>query len=317
MTAAGFNLLEADDVRTRIPNMGWLDWLRSSDNPSAIETLLQHLSERVSELEGRQHGTLARRDSLSLLVSLHGTLAYIIYLSLLYLSLLPSHWPHLVILLAWPVLMLSLRFVVLKFYAHRLQRLGHQLESVKKKQTAEIDKLKKQTRYDETRALLEKLESPRPQQTKMNKSKMPRKSMPAAVGPGAPQQQQQTPTKGQQKQPPPQALLIDESLPSPASRGWVDRFADALLGDQDSPGSPGARGGRAATGQYALICGQCFNHNGLVLKEDLPYTRQLLCYCLSIQNTGNSSTSRIQLSQVWPLQPTQEAQRRIKAVQHA
>lgn len=49
---------------------------------------------------------------------------------------------------------------------------------------------------------------------------------------------------------------------SPASRGWADRFADALLGD-----------GEAASSKYALICGSCHQHNGLVLLEELATMR--------------------------------------------
>ena len=54
----------------------------------------------------------------------------------------------------------------------------------------------------------------------------------------------------------------NEAVMSPASRGWADRFADALLGD-----------GEAAASKYALICGQCHQHNGLVLLEELATLR--------------------------------------------
>lgn len=264
--------------------MGLLDWLRSSDNPDAIETLLKNLAQQTSRLEGKQHRVAARRDSVTLMISLHGTLAYLAYLVLLYFDVLPDHIhpfvpPHWLVLVAWPPLIFGLRQLVAKLFNHRLRSISHQLDALHKRQNAEIEKLKKQTRYDETRALLERLgespnpnsPSPLPPSSVQAKGKTPRKSMPASLS-----TPQGTPVKGGAAQAGPAAYLGTPanapnpqagSLMSPASsarKGWADRFADVLLGENESTGGQD---------KYALICGKCFNHNGLVLKEDLPYTR--------------------------------------------
>ena len=57
------------------------------------------------------------------------------------------------------------------------------------------------------------------------------------------------------------------SVPRP--RGWVDRVAEALLGENEQ--SPSSK--------YALICGKCHTHNGLVLKEELGTTQYVCPHC--------------------------------------
>ncbi|KAG0142435.1 hypothetical protein CROQUDRAFT_662511 [Cronartium quercuum f. sp. fusiforme G11] len=56
------------------------------------------------------------------------------------------------------------------------------------------------------------------------------------------------------------------SSPAGSNRGWADRFAEALLGDDEAKPET----------KYALICLKCFNHNGLVRQEELD-TIQYVC----------------------------------------
>jgi hypothetical protein len=52
--------------------------------------------------------------------------------------------------------------------------------------------------------------------------------------------------------------------PSPSiGRGWADRFAEVLLGDDEA----------RPESKYALICIKCFAHNGLVRQEELDHIR--------------------------------------------
>jgi len=59
---------------------------------------------------------------------------------------------------------------------------------------------------------------------------------------------------------PSRAETQQQPLPPPRKL-WYDKFADALLGEDESPVN-------AAASRYALICHKCFTHNGLV-KEDM------------------------------------------------
>lgn len=47
---------------------------------------------------------------------------------------------------------------------------------------------------------------------------------------------------------------ITPVLPTPEKK-WYDRLADTILGDDPA---------QAAQNKYALVCGECFRHNGLV-----------------------------------------------------
>lgn len=48
---------------------------------------------------------------------------------------------------------------------------------------------------------------------------------------------------------------------APTKKQWYDKLADAILGDDDA--SSGSQHSR-----YALICDNCFSHNGLVRESE-------------------------------------------------
>jgi hypothetical protein len=133
------------------------------------------------------------------------------------------------------------------------------LKTLRAQQKEQVDKIKKQTKFDETRSLLEKYtdEPPvpsSPQGTPFQaQRRMPRHSIAAVV---------QTPKKSP-KAGAPRVSEAAAAAIGPHQRGWVDRFADAILGDNEQ--SPAQK--------YALICAKCHAHNGLVLREELGVTR--------------------------------------------
>lgn len=53
---------------------------------------------------------------------------------------------------------------------------------------------------------------------------------------------------------------------APPKRQWFDRLADVVLGED-----PGAT---QAHSRYALICQNCFAHNGLVRESEWETTRE-------------------------------------------
>lgn len=56
-----------------------------------------------------------------------------------------------------------------------------------------------------------------------------------------------------------ESLSTDYTLPSPnpTRKGWLDKVLDAVVGESDGPQH-----------KYALICEECFTHNGLALPAD-------------------------------------------------
>lgn len=55
----------------------------------------------------------------------------------------------------------------------------------------------------------------------------------------------------------------------PQKRGTMDRFMDYLVGD-------------GPENRYALICQQCYSHNGMALKEEFEYLAFRCCYCYNL-----------------------------------
>jgi hypothetical protein len=72
--------------------------------------------------------------------------------------------------------------------------------------------------------------------------------------------------------PPPPQIVI----PTPT---WMDRFMDALIGDD------------SRNQKYALICSQCFNHNGLVPPEGFYNIRYRCPNCGFINKVEKSEQS--------------------------
>lgn len=172
------------------------------------------------------------------------------------------------------------------------------LRSLRKTQREKLDEFKKKTNFNETRSLLEKYDDSQPSTPVSSVSAFNRRG-PGPVpgggsvmsptparnpGPSVIQQQQQQPK--QRGIPPPimtngagapgtplPAHLMGAPTPQPYTPGpkkWYDKVADAILGDDDDP-----RAGAAAS-RYALICEQCFKHNGLV-KESMWEDTQYVC----------------------------------------
>lgn len=146
------------------------------------------------------------------------------------------------------------------------------LKELRKKQREELDKLKKKTKFDETRSLLERYDEK--SKAKVRRSVVlltSQERMPGGFGSPA-NSQAGSPVNGRGRvagatlnsTPVKQTASANTSVMSPMSRGWADRFADALLGENE-PQS-----------KYALICGKCHQHNGLVLREELASLRALI-----------------------------------------
>lgn len=55
----------------------------------------------------------------------------------------------------------------------------------------------------------------------------------------------------------------------PRERGTMDRLLEYLVGD-------------GPQNRYALICANCFSHNGMAMKEEFEYISKLAVYCLDL-----------------------------------
>lgn len=188
-----------------------------------------------------------------------------------------------------------------------------QLVILRKQQREKIEEIKKATNYYTTRTLLERYDDgprspalpPAPAGVSPNTTVKPGQDANGSAkqpqhpqSPSAAQKRQQprTPSRQlQQRQPGAQYATLPATpnhLQGPISPGlqqqlspspqrpippprkqWYDRLADAILGDEESSG-----GAREAASRYALICGKCFTHNGLVKESVWDDTREFSIY---------------------------------------
>jgi len=155
-----------------------------------------------------------------------------------------------------PIAILFLRRIVQIWFARKGAAEEKTLQKLLKDQRAKVEELKKKTNYYSTRDLLQRYEE----------SGTPSNSPLRAIPPNP-----ATPSRAQQpsllKQPP--SFQASQPMPTaPAKKQWLDKLADALLGEDQTPDS--------ATSKYALICEKCLGHNGLV-KEDMWENAQYIC----------------------------------------
>lgn len=162
------------------------------------------------------------------------------------------------------------------------------LKDLQRQRRAKIEEIKRATKYDHLRLLLEKYDDEKKPVTSQKGR--------GAAGPqtpikgGKPQQQGQAPGSAVARppipgqQPLPSAMRGSQPTGAPSSAGfvqpqsrasaapaqrtWLDRMADSVLGADPSSTALGPEQ------KYALICVSCKRHNGLARKEEFEEVRE-------------------------------------------
>ncbi|KAJ3216544.1 hypothetical protein HDU67_009329 [Dinochytrium kinnereticum] len=184
------------------------------------------------------------------------------------------------------------KFIVLWFKAKK--RIQDQLlETLRTQQKQKVEELKKKTGYYTTKGLIERYESPQKgDPNKLHMPGSPARGTPTGMPPGSGQSQLRQ--RHASMPSPPTGAILGNALGSPSmsgtptphnatpgqalgpnggtpstihsssqfgtpnttQRNWYDKVVDAIIGDEQPQQ------------KYALICQQCFEHNGLVLPEE-------------------------------------------------
>lgn len=154
------------------------------------------------------------------------------------------------------------------------------LQHLLKQQRNKLEEIKKKTNYYSMRDLLQRYDepvsSPGPRQRIFSAPTPTQPSTPQRPMPQNPNGRLQTPHQLGS----PLIAVSPPAAPVPAvppRKQWYDKLADALLGDDDTPNVSASR--------YALICEQCFAHNGLVKESMWEDARTL--FKLNISCTGS------------------------------
>jgi len=196
-----------------------------------------------------------------------------------------------------PIGLLCFRWLVQTWYQRKQESEKLRLRSLQKQLRDKVEELKKKTAYYSTKELLDRydektkpLSSPHsqsqparmtmtpPNNEALRQRHRPPSSSPANMPNSASPMQVNTSSPAHQSGPfsaplNHQPQLHDPKMfntPSPSGgRGWADRFAEVLLGDDEA----------RPESKYALICIKCFAHNGLVRQEELDQIQYLCPKC--------------------------------------
>jgi endoplasmic reticulum junction formation protein lunapark len=171
------------------------------------------------------------------------------------------------------------------------------LRGLLSKQRKHLDEIKKATNYDSTKKLIERYdESPTSSPSTPSRATRSNTNSPNGGTPSKPPKAPVHPLINQIPQTPrapghlsgisgtpsrefistpslnPESTPLDLAslqplLPTPEKR-WYDRLLDGLLGEDPT---------QASQSKYALVCGECFRHNGLLPKDEWEKTRES-CY---------------------------------------
>ncbi|KAA1118752.1 hypothetical protein PGT21_004558 [Puccinia graminis f. sp. tritici] len=209
-----------------------------------------------------------------------------------------------------PIGLISLRWLVQTWYQRKQESEKLRLRLLQKQLRDKVEELKKKTAYYSTKELLDRYDektklnpqsSPSnphqlgrmtmtpPNNEAMRHRQRPPSSSPANLSSTLSPIQNNHPSPAYQTGPPSTGATSSaahqqlhqkmSNSPSPSiGRGWADRFAEVLLGDDEA----------RPESKYALICINCFAHNGLVRQEELDHIQYLCPKC----GTFNPSKSK-------------------------
>ncbi|ORX39639.1 hypothetical protein BD324DRAFT_614439 [Kockovaella imperatae] len=283
--------------------MGLFSWFRKSSAPD-YETLLSRLSGEIEDSKLHLSEIRLRERRWSLLVNAYGVLLWAIWVGLWYLKAIPMGLVGIDRagvegkaigiggIAAGPFLLWALNRALHFVFARQRNSSESRLRDLLTKQRKHLEDIKKATNYDSTRKLIERYDdsappSPAHSQFGTGPPSQPNTPIrkgskgidgqrgPAGQQPGTPRapghltgaggtpmrQVPGTPVPIPDGLTPDQATAlslqmqaIQPVLPTPEKR-WYDRVVDSILGEDPAQG---------AQSKYALVCGECFRHNGLV-----------------------------------------------------
>ncbi|KAI8912666.1 hypothetical protein EDD86DRAFT_245545 [Gorgonomyces haynaldii] len=236
--------------------VGLFSWLKRAEEVD-YEKLLSGLEDEIRKTE-LALSTLTIRERKHLFNSLFYPLTVYVVVVAVYL-IYPSFpnnrtWGQYLMsvgpVVLGPPIIVVLRSFLKSWYAMTKRGLIMELEKLTKMQMDKIEEMKKKTAYYMTKGLIEKYESPKKTPMKEQKSlTLPNK----AVNPKIEQVKrvaQPSPLKSPMKEQ--SEPLPPKPIEPPQPPSWLDKVLDAIVGDGDGPQN-----------KYALVCEECFTHNGL------------------------------------------------------
>ncbi|KAJ7628228.1 hypothetical protein DFH06DRAFT_1272850 [Mycena polygramma] len=243
--------------------MSFLLRLLRSEKPPDDESVLASLARDIPRRQTLLADLRTRERTASALVTLYTLAAWLVYLGVWYFGFVSGsggsstrvkgaeRFVRALPVFVGPVVILFIRRIVQVWYARKGDAEDKTLQVLLKAQRAKVEEIKKKTNFYETRELLSRYDSANGN----GGNGSPRPSVPPPPSPSAASPSASPFAPPPSGAPPPQA---------PHRRGWFDTLADVLVGPDDAALSAAQKQAIDEKQQYALICGGCFAHCGLV-----------------------------------------------------
>lgn len=174
-----------------------------------------------------------------------------------------------------PIVIAAVNFLINSFYRYLISGQRKRLDSMVKKHKAKIEELKKLSNYNTTNLLLEKYgdKPPRKALGKPGNSpktnKRPRKPMQKKKPSNGLPPTANIPKANPLTVTPPPSLRPPPSPAAPVSKSFQDRILDYIIGSDHNEN---------IESRYALICANCYTHNGLAPPGSTdPFSTTYIC----------------------------------------
>ncbi|KAK4049096.1 hypothetical protein OIO90_005566 [Microbotryomycetes sp. JL221] len=268
-------------------------WSRRSTSTD-YETILSRLEQDINKAESHLLQIKLRERRSNALFLTYGITVWLLYFGVWYLYL--RHNQHstgqLVVvtlpLIVGPVLLVFTRRFVRSFYRRQQTKEETNLRSLKKQQRAKVEELKRNTGYYSTKTLIDKYDDEQGSnkqhgiESTTTKGGIKAQARSNATKPPPQQQQQQQQNQSQQQQATSPLIPLAPSAVAQPPRTFMDKVADALIGTNNE---------QEPFNKYALICSKCYNHNGLVPKEEFE-TIQYQCPRCGFMNLSRQTLAQ-------------------------
>lgn len=267
-----------------------------SNQPKDAESYEKELSRLAAKIALRQQN-LARANirlrRAKGAVTLYCSVIYTVYSSIVIFGVKDRHWIHLFALIFGPLGIWALRWIIQSWYTWVKNSNQEYIKELEIQHKELIEELKQKTNFYSTQALLDRYdtEKSKKDQKETVQGQPGQRDQPSQGQPGAQSQPSQEQSgspnlksnqlRTQQSNPelaqsttsghPPSGLSPSSVLPLQPfvlyTPRWYDRILDILVGeDEQSPKN-----------RQALICANCFNHNGLAQYGESAQTVVYIC----------------------------------------
>uniref|UniRef100_A0A667GSY4 Endoplasmic reticulum junction formation protein lunapark n=1 Tax=Lynx canadensis TaxID=61383 RepID=A0A667GSY4_LYNCA len=224
---------------------------RWKTKPSTVE-VLENIDKEIQALEEfREKNQRLQKLWVGRLI-LYSSILYLFTCLIVYLWYLPDEFTARLAMtlpfFAFPLIIWSIRTVLIFFFSKRTERNNEALDDLKSQKKKILEEVMEKETYKTAKLILERFD---PDSKKAKEFEPPSAGAAVTARPG----------QGLHPPGPPLARPI-----LPRERGALDRIVEYLVGD-------------GPQNRYALICQQCFSHNGMALKEEFEYIAFRCAYC--------------------------------------